>query len=355
MTDYSKINVKFDNPNVNKLTKKGANLIIERNGKEVIIPKVWRGQKREKNQVTKTELKEMGLMPGDPPIAYSFQQHNGEIFFLYDVNRAKKFKLTKSEKLELKKYRQDLRKRKTCPICGKIQRFVDDVSYRYLTSGKHYYSCTKCFESKEEQLMQERRNVKHDFTSYFIEKGIDINVPINYTEKYDTVYLDFETTGLSSDHDEILQVSIIDDKERVLLYKLCKSLKNITWDEAMNINEITPADVAASEPFETYIEDISSILSRAKTIVCYNCPLELGFLNKYGVKYSENNSINKFQDCMLMFAEIYGEWSDYFGDYKWQKLTTAAYYYGYNFEGQAHNSLADVFATKFIYEKILAK
>ena len=202
--------------------------------------------------------------------------------------------------------------------------------------------------------MQQRRSVKHDFTSYFINKGIEIDAQINEEESYDTVYLDFETTGLSATNDEIIQVSIIDQDERVLIYKLCKPIINQTWDEAMYINEITPGDVEDAEPFESYIDVISSILIRAKTIVCYNFPFEIGFLNKYGVVSSDDNSTYKFKDCMIMFAEIYGEWNDYFEDYKWQKLTTAARYYGYNFEGQEHNSLADVFATKFVYEKIFA-
>jgi DNA polymerase III epsilon subunit-like protein len=56
---------------------------------------------------------------------------------------------------------------------------------------------------------------------------------------------------------------------------------------------------------------------------------------------------------MLQFAENYGEWNDYFESYKWQSLSTAARYYDYDFEQQEHNSLADVFATKFVYEKII--
>lgn len=364
MIDYSKINVNRNDPDLYKLARKGANIIIKWNNEDVILKKVKRGCS-EDYMTTKTFLKSKGLMPAAPPIAYEFQQHNGEIFYLYDKNKTKKLELTENEKFELKKYRQELKKRKTCPKCGKIQRYIDDVSSRYLPSGKHYYSCPKCFDSKEaevwkevklerEKEMQQRRSVKHDFTSYFINKGIEIDAPVNKEETYDIVYLDFETTGLSSEHDEIIQVSIIDQDGRVLLYKLCKPLVNKTWDEAMAINGITPSDVETADPFESYIDDISSILIRSKTIVCYNCPFELGFLNKYGVIYSEDNSTHKFEDCMIMFAEIYGEWNDYFEDYKWQKLTTAARYYRYSFEGQEHNSLADVFATKFVYEKIIS-
>ena len=44
-------------------------------------------------------------------------------------------------------------------------------------------------------------------------------------------------------------------------------------------------------------------------------------------------------------------------DYKWQKLTTAAAYYDYDWaeHEEAHNSLGDCFATLFVYHKILSE
>lgn len=55
-------------------------------------------------------------------------------------------------------------------------------------------------------------------------------------------------------------------------------------------------------------------------------------------------------DPMYDFAIVYGEYSEWYGTYKWQKLTTAAHYYGYEFN--AHDSLEDIKATKFVYEKL---
>lgn len=346
------IDVNIDNPNVYKLTKKNYNLIIKWDGVEIKIPKVLNGRRKE-HQKTKTELKNLKLIPDAPPIGYGLQQFTGDIFYLYDINKTKKYVITGEEKLQKKEYRKKLILRKTCPRCGKIQKYLNDLQVSYI-SGQRYYLCQQCIDIKEEEVNQKRREVKHDFASYFINKGINLNEKIDHNEYYDIVYLDFETTGLSPTYDEIIQVSIIDNKDRVLMYKLCKPSKQ-NWDEAMDIHNITPKDVENELPFEAYINDISDILLRARTIVCYNCSFEIDFLNKYGVSYSYDSSYNKFQDCMLMFAKIYGEYSEYFGDYKWQKLTKAAKYYGYSFEGQEHNSLADVFALKFVYLKVLDK
>ena len=51
---------------------------------------------------------------------------------------------------------------------------------------------------------------------------------------------------------------------------------------------------------------------------------------------------------MIDFARQYGEWDSYHEDYKWQKLVTAARYYGYEFK--AHDSMNDVFATLYVYQ-----
>ena len=47
--------------------------------------------------------------------------------------------------------------------------------------------------------------------------------------KYEKVVLDFETTGLSSKYDEILQVSAIDQDGNVLINEYCKPKSISTW------------------------------------------------------------------------------------------------------------------------------
>ena len=61
----------------------------------------------------------------------------------------------------------------------------------------------------------------------------------------------------------------------------------------------------------------------------------------------------KMIDVMQIFAKIYGEYSAKYGDYKWQKLTTAADYFDYKWQGQAHGALADTLATKYVYRQIM--
>ena len=96
--------------------------------------------------------------------------------------------------------------------------------------------------------------------------------------------------------------------------------------------------------------EINHILSQADVIIGYNHKeLDLKFLANIGCKIKDTAVII---DLMPIFAEIYGERSEYYDGYKWQKLITCASYYGYEWHGNAHDSLANCLATLYCYEQI---
>lgn len=165
--------------------------------------------------------------------------------------------------------------------------------------------------------------------------------------KYKKTVLDFETTGLSSKYDEILQVSVIDDKGNVLLNEYCKPKIIKEWEEAEYIHGITPDKVKNKKPFEDYVEILSNILLNSEEIIIYNSSFEISFLDKYNVKYNCN-----IYDLMLEFAEVYGQYNEYYGNYTWKSLEVCCNYYGYCLN-EAHNSLEDCKATLYCYNKLI--
>ena len=165
-----------------------------------------------------------------------------------------------------------------------------------------------------------------------------------------TIVVDTETTGLSASEDELLQVSIIDSEGTILFDSYFKPFAE-SWREAQSINGISPEMVKDSPRISDRLVELNEIFSQATKIIGYNIEFDLDFLQNNGVILPENVHID---DVMETFAIIYGEWNDYYGSYKWQKLTTAAAYYNYDWSShaeQAHNSLADCFATLFVYNK----
>ena len=100
------------------------------------------------------------------------------------------------------------------------------------------------------------------------------------------------------------------------------------------------------------IHDITEIMYKSDKIIGYNTSFDLNFLRNNGLVLHGTEEII---DVMKIFAPIYGEWSYKRNTWKYQKLTTAAAYCGYDWNSRtegAHNSLGDCFATLFVYDKL---
>ena len=164
------------------------------------------------------------------------------------------------------------------------------------------------------------------------------------------IVIDTETTGLDCTNSELLQVSIISDKREILYNSYLRPLYTTKWIEAEKVNGISPEMVKDSPTVLTECVEINNILHQADVIIGYNTEFDLDFLLNIGCKIKDTAII---VDVMKIFAEIYGEWSECFDDYKWQKLTTCASYYGYEWQGNIHDSLADCLATLYCYEQIM--
>lgn len=164
-----------------------------------------------------------------------------------------------------------------------------------------------------------------------------------------TIIFDTETTGKDpgKGHDEILQISIIDADGNTLINSYVKPRLHTEWPEAAAINRITPEKVSDAPDPEELIPVVKGIFESADTLIAYNGRFDLSFLDVWGICPTEEQTVI---DVMPLFAEVYGEWSNYYCNYKWQTLSTAAKYFGYKFA--AHDSLEDVRATLHIYNRL---
>lgn len=169
---------------------------------------------------------------------------------------------------------------------------------------------------------------------------------------YDYIVLDTETTGLDQLNDEILQLSIIDNDNHILLNEYYKPSYTTQWAEAEAIHHITPDMVKNKRHLIDNLDKVQAIINQTTKIVGYNVQFDLGYLENAGINI---NHITVIDDVMLMFAPIYGEYSEYWGNYKWQKLITCANYYNYDWsKTTAHNSLADCLATNYCYKCMMS-
>lgn len=161
------------------------------------------------------------------------------------------------------------------------------------------------------------------------------------------VIFDVETTGLDFETDEIIQFSAIDQFGGTLLNCYIKPEHTESWPEAAAVNGITPEMVADCPSFNFYRSQIQWIFDNADELISYNGAFDAAMLENHGIRF--NDDLPHY-DVMQEFAPIFGEYNEYYGSYKWQKLTTCAAYYGFQF--RAHDSLEDVKATLYCYQQM---
>lgn len=241
-----------------------------------------------------------------------------------------------ADKDELCKYFEPERKRKAAQAVERKQKFLREQEQ----SEREQHEYIRQLQWGVKNLIDEQ----HKIVRYITQA-----VPLP-SETSEVIVIDTETTGLSPNSDEILQLSIINDKGETLFDSNFHPLLHKLWDEAQAVNGISPEMVADAPTFAEKAAEIQRIINSADTLIGYNSYFDVDFMRAAGIIIPARM---KIIDIMPMFAEIYGEWSEKYSSYKWQKLTTCAEYFHYDWSStMAHNSLADCFATLYCYKKI---
>lgn len=101
---------------------------------------------------------------------------------------------------------------------------------------------------------------------------------------YSFVVLNMETTGLDGNEEDILQVVILDPDGKELLNQKCKPTKVKKWEDAAEVNEIWPKDVAFCPTFEQIAPYVQDVLSRATKIVAFSRQYKQWFLEAHGIE-----------------------------------------------------------------------
>lgn len=165
------------------------------------------------------------------------------------------------------------------------------------------------------------------------------------------IVIDLETTGLDSANDEILTLSICDIDGTEIYDRMFKPQRTTEWPEAEAVNDISPEMVATCPPIADHVAEIQKIMDDAAEVFIYNAHFDSAFLEAAGIHVDPS----KIEDTMIGFAAAYGEWNENYGDYRWQRLTTAAAHVGHEWTGRAHGSLADARATAAVQRWLNAR
>jgi len=163
-----------------------------------------------------------------------------------------------------------------------------------------------------------------------------------------TVILDTETTGLSQ-MDQLIEICILDFQGKILLDERVKPSVKVTKG-AREVHGIKDRHLKAcrswSEVYHDYVD-----ITAGKNIVAYNASFDRRIITQTCRAFNLKMKRRKWHCLMLAFSELAGR--KRYGDYRWHKLSTAAWVFDVLPNDEAHTALGDCKTTLAVAREFL--
>lgn len=174
------------------------------------------------------------------------------------------------------------------------------------------------------------------------------------------IILDTETTDL---YGEVIELAIIDSNGSTVFNHKIKPRERKITKTAESIHGITMEMLEGEEYLSFYLDELRDIFAKNKNLVIYNKAFDIECLNvslnvndepefKFGFKCMDL----KIKCAMEDYACYYNQYNDYFWSYTWQKLTTAAERFDFDFTNiKPHEALSDCLMTLHVVKSMAQK
>jgi len=163
----------------------------------------------------------------------------------------------------------------------------------------------------------------------------------NLLTRHDWLILDTETTGLNIHTAEIIEIALLRPDGSVLLNQRLKP-RGAIESGASRTHGITLANLADCPSFSDIYLNLRAVLSDL-VVVCYNADYDQPILRNECRRAGLPDIENQWRCAMVKYAEFVGEWSEWHGNYRYQRLP-----------GGDHSAIGDCRATLKLIQKMAA-
>lgn len=284
------------------------------------------------NLKTRRQLAEQGLRPGGPIVAQVVWKRGKKFAYLYDQNAAKpKQAMTAAQAAALDKARAAQRR---CYGCG------EDTGMVLWRGFRPERDCPHCYEAHMQDIRQQRADDQAE--AYRLARA--------WLQSKRTVILDSETTDLDG---YLVQLAIIRAHDGAVLLDTFVNPAAPISTGARAIHHITDAQLAAAPTFAQIADQVLGLLS-GRRVVTYNASFDQGILQNELLRLAGGGNVTyayhaarealrrpRWRCAMELRAQAIGDYSSYFGSYKWYPL-----------EGGDHSALGDCIATRAVLARM---
>lgn len=136
------------------------------------------------------------------------------------------------------------------------------------------------------------------------------------------VYLDTETTGIGANA-EVIEVGVVDEDGKLLFTSLVRP-RGLIEPEAMQVHNITPAQVASAPDWVEIWPAVHTALA-GRRVGVYNSEFDLRLLKQTNQRSWLRWDLEDtdFFCIMKLYARFYGEWDSKRSSFRWQSLDAA--------------------------------
>lgn len=168
------------------------------------------------------------------------------------------------------------------------------------------------------------------------------------------LYLDTETTGLDRAA-QIVDLALLDSDGTPLINTLVKPTAEID-PEAAAIHGITETDVVDAPTFADILPKLID-LTQDRLVIIYNAEFDQRLLRQSAKAHDIRQPCVKSDVvcAMLVYAQYYGDWNTWYGNYRWQSQANAAKQLGLGIRpADLHRAAADADLCRRIVEAMAA-